>query len=141
VNVASFVGKLALLKNRQETMELVTSPSLSISELVGVVDQFVSDVTSQDHEEKGWPSSCYGMSKLAVIAYTKILARDEHRGGGGNGKEEEEEKKEGESEGERSVISVSVCPGWCQTDMSSQSGVRTAEEGGRFCSSSFIFID
>jgi len=29
------------------------------------------------HTEKGWPNTCYGTSKIGLIALTKVLARDE----------------------------------------------------------------
>ena len=46
------------------------------------------------------------MSKLGVIAMTKILAREE-----------------------RDIQINACCPGYCKTDMSGQKGGRPAEEG------------
>lgn len=34
--------------------------------------QFVGDVKAGRHQGGGWPNTCYGMSKLGVIAYTKV---------------------------------------------------------------------
>mmetsp|Transcript_22287 Transcript_22287/g.35352 ORF Transcript_22287/g.35352 Transcript_22287/m.35352 type:complete len:85 (+) Transcript_22287:3-257(+) len=52
------------------------------------------------------------MSKCGVIALTKILAREEAAAGSG-------------------VLINSVHPGYCVTDMTSQRGSRSAEEGAR----------
>jgi len=55
-----------------------------------------------------WGSSNYGFSKLALIAHTKLVAREETR-----------------------VRVNCCCPGWCATDMSSHSGPRSPAEGAR----------
>jgi carbonyl reductase 1 len=76
------------------------------------VEQFVNDVEAGCHQRNGWPDACYGISKLAVIAYTRVLALDLTKQG--------------------SKIRVNCCcPGWCATDMSSHRGQKTAEEGSR----------
>lgn len=41
------------------------------------MNKFIIDVESNQHEANGWPNTCYGMSKLGVIAMTKVLAREE----------------------------------------------------------------
>jgi carbonyl reductase 1 len=77
-------------------------------ELHTLVNQFEADVKSGQHMQQGWANSNYGLSKLAVIAATKIWARlfpD---------------------------ISVNACcPGYCKTDMTSQRGARDPAEGAR----------
>lgn len=37
-----------------------------------MMEAFVGDVNSGQHAAKGWPNTCYGMSKLGIIAYTKV---------------------------------------------------------------------
>lgn len=37
-----------------------------------MMEAFVDDVNSGQHAAKGWPNTCYGMSKLGIIAYTKV---------------------------------------------------------------------
>lgn len=37
-----------------------------------MMTDFVDDVKAERHGAKGWPNSCYGMSKLGLIAYTKV---------------------------------------------------------------------
>lgn len=37
-----------------------------------MMTEFVDDVKAERHDTKGWPGTCYGMSKLGLIAYTKV---------------------------------------------------------------------
>jgi carbonyl reductase 1 len=109
VNVASMAGHLKILKSPQ-LKERFTS-DLTIPELTQLVEQFVADVQGGVHAQKGWPNSNYGMSKLAVVAITKIFAAQEAQN--------------------PSMKINCCCPGWCATDMSSHSGPRSAEMGAR----------
>ena len=70
------------------------------------MNEFVTAVENNNHDARGWPNTCYGTSKLAVIALTKILARDEPN-----------------------ILVNACCPGYCATDMSSHKGPRPAEQG------------
>ena len=38
--------------------------------------KFQDDVASGNHEAQGWSNSNYGISKLGLIAYTLLLARE-----------------------------------------------------------------
>ena len=71
-----------------------------------IVSPFVTDVLGGVHAEKGWPSSCYGMSKLSLIAFSRALAA-----------------------AEPTIATTACCPGWCATDMSSHSGPKTPKQG------------
>jgi len=74
VNVASMMGKLDKLRSK-ELLQRFTSPSLALDELNDLMSNFINDVQSGKHNEKGWPNSCYCTSKLGVIAMTKVMAR------------------------------------------------------------------
>lgn len=37
-----------------------------------MMKEFVEDVKAGRQGSKGWPNTCYGMSKLGLIAYTKV---------------------------------------------------------------------
>lgn len=105
VNVASMAGHLKILKT-QALNEAFTSPSLTPEGLNDLMRGFVDDVEAGRHSPKGWPNTCYGTSKLGVVAFTKVLAREYP-----------------------SILSVCCCPGYVQTDMSSQGGSKTPAEG------------
>lgn len=108
VNVASQAGLLRILRNSQFRYNQFTNPALTLSELESLMNEFITDVKSGNHESKGWPNTCYGMSKLGVIAMTKVLSKNEPN-----------------------LLINCCCPGYCATDMSSHRGTRTAEEGAR----------
>ena len=107
INVASAAGRLAILKS-PEKRALFTSPTLQVPQLEALMREFVRDVEGGVHAERGWPNTCYGMSKLAIIALTRVLARQEPR-----------------------IMVNSVDPGYCATDQNAHQGFRSAEQGAR----------
>lgn len=107
VTVASMSGHLSHLRSKK-LQDQFTSASLTFPALNELVEKFESDVKSGAHVENGWGNSNYGMSKLAIIAATKIWARDNP-----------------------SIAINCCCPGYCKTDMSSHKGRREPSEGSR----------
>lgn len=108
VNVASMKGKLKEQLSAA-LQEQFSSPGLTREVLDDLVRKFEADVAAGQHQKEGWGNSNYGFSKLALIAYTKIAAREE-----------------------ADTMRVNACcPGWCSTDMGSQSGPRSASDGAR----------
>ena len=105
INVASAAGRLTILRS-QDLVDKFTSNTLTVSELSTLMEQFVIDVQKGSHEQKGWPNTCYGMSKLGIIALTKILAR--------------------ENEG---MLINSVDPGYCKTDQNNNQGTVDPADG------------
>jgi carbonyl reductase 1 len=103
-NVASEAGHLKTINH--ELQQKFQQSTLTISELNLMMNKFVEDVENKEHEKYGWPNSCYGISKLAVIALTKILAKENP-----------------------DLFVNACCPGYCSTDMSSHKGIKTAEQG------------
>jgi carbonyl reductase 1 len=107
VNVASMSGHLSQLQTH-ELRDKFTSKDLTMLELQELVNKFENDVQNGIHRQEGWGNSNYGMSKLAVIAATKIWAREEPG------------------------IKVNCCcPGYCKTDMSSHRGTRDPSDGAK----------
>ena len=105
VNVASAAGRLSILRTR-EKREFFTSGDLEVAALEQAMKDFVSDVKQGVHGDHGWPNTCYGTSKLGLIALTRVLARDEPG------------------------ISInSIDPGFCATDQNANQGVRSPEAG------------
>jgi carbonyl reductase 1 len=106
VSVASMAGRLSQLS--PELQARFSSPSLTMTDLAGLVQEFETAVADGTHQAKGWSSSNYGMSKLAVIAATKVWARQEP-----------------------GVKFFACCPGYCKTDMTSQRGGRDPADGAK----------
>eukprot|EP00591_Stephanopyxis_turris_P000779 CAMPEP_0195514774 /NCGR_PEP_ID=MMETSP0794_2-20130614/6057_1 /TAXON_ID=515487 /ORGANISM="Stephanopyxis turris, Strain CCMP 815" /LENGTH=298 /DNA_ID=CAMNT_0040643089 /DNA_START=31 /DNA_END=924 /DNA_ORIENTATION=+ len=109
VNVASMAGRLNQIKSK-ELRDQFSSSDLTLSELRNLVNDFENDVRSGVHSKKGWGSSNYGMSKLALIAATKVMAREEEGAG---------------------VKVNCLCPGYCDTDMTSHLGTKSAADGAK----------
>jgi len=105
INVASTAGSLNILKSNELKLKF-TSPTLTIDELNILMNQFIDDVKTNTYQEKGWPRSAYGISKVGVIALTYILARND-----------------------KNIFVNCCCPGFVKTDMSSQRGAKTPDEG------------
>lgn len=119
VCVASQSGRLAILDTDRAKQREVSSPDLTRARLLEMVRQFEADVQAGTHAAQGWPSTAYGMSKLALIAFGRVFAAEEARGAHGGA---------GDT---KPIWLASCCPGWCATDMSSHSGPRSAEHGAR----------
>lgn len=105
INVASAAGRLTILRS-QELVDKFTSNTLTEPQLSALMEQFVTDVQNGTHEERGWPNTCYGMSKLGIIALTKLLAR--------------------QNEG---MLINSVDPGYCKTDQNNNQGTVDPADG------------
>ena len=51
-------------------------PKLTRDQLVALVNEFIADVAAGRHTQNGWPTSAYRVSKAAINALARILARD-----------------------------------------------------------------
>ena len=109
VNVASMAGRLEQIQSK-ELRNRFKDPSLTVDELKSLVHKFETDVVDGTHFAKGWGRSNYSFSKLAIIAMTKVWAREE----AGN-----------------NIKINCCCPGYCDTDMTSHQGTRSPEEGAK----------
>lgn len=105
INIASSAGRLAILPSQQRRDDF-TSENLTLDILKEYMEEFIRDVQDGTHQRKGWPNTCYGASKVAIIAMTKIMARDESN-----------------------IMVNSVDPGYCATDQNNNQGYVPAERG------------
>lgn len=108
VNVSSSLGELSAYSSKLR--ERFLDPALDRERLAGLVNEFIHDVARGTHSEHGWPSSAYGVSKAAMNAYTRILAKEL---------------------APRGVLVNSVCPGWVRTDMGGPGAARDVDMGAR----------
>jgi NAD(P)-dependent dehydrogenase (short-subunit alcohol dehydrogenase family) len=105
INMASYAGRLAILKS-DHLVQKFTDPQLTMPQLESLVHDFVAAVERGTHTQEGWPNTCYGLSKLAIISMTRVLARDYP-----------------------SIVCSSVDPGYCATDQNNHQGNRPASRG------------
>lgn len=98
-NVTSGLGELANLDATHQ--DLLRDPALTRDKLVEEIHAFVRAGGT------GWGTDAYGVSKAALNALSRILAR------------------------ELPAVRVnSTCPGWVRTDMGGRNAPRSVEEGG-----------
>lgn len=105
INIASSAGRLSILPS-QKRREAFSSDNLKMEELEGFMWDFIKAAKSGTHADEGWPNTGYGVSKVGIIAMTKLLARQNTR-----------------------VMVNSVDPGYCATDQNNNQGFIPAERG------------
>jgi len=107
IMMASSAGRLSQLS--PELQHRFSSSQLDRDELFQLVCKFQVDVANGRHRREGWGSNNYAFSKLALIAYTKVLAREE---------------------GPEMRVNA-CCPGYCNTELSGHKGPRPPDVGAR----------
>jgi len=123
INIASSAGRLGILRSQQK-VDLFTNPNLTLDQLDGYMNDFVKAAENGKHEE--WAGTCYGMSKLGIIAMTKILARDYNHN---NNNSSSSDAGADDSRSSSLLLVNSVDPGYCATDQNNNQGTRPAERG------------
>jgi NAD(P)-dependent dehydrogenase (short-subunit alcohol dehydrogenase family) len=114
VNVASEIGAWALHEMSNDLQNKYKSSTLTKQQLDTLLQDFISAIESKNLENLGYnaksPYLFYGASKAALIALTRIEAR--------------------QWSGAKNVLVLSVCPGYCATDLNNHGpGARSAELG------------
>ncbi|CAJ1969946.1 unnamed protein product [Cylindrotheca closterium] len=105
INIASSAGRLSILPS-QERRDAFSSETLELKELQGFMKDFVKAAKDGTHKEQGWPNTGYGVSKVGIIAMSKIFARKYPK-----------------------MMINTVDPGYCQTDQNDNQGFVPPERG------------
>eukprot|EP00474_Spongospora_subterranea_P008865 CRZ09323.1 hypothetical protein [Spongospora subterranea] len=108
VNVSSTMSCNALSGCQKSLQDQFLDPNLTIDKLSKLLEQFIHDVKDTTWSEKGWPKSCYGVSKIGVSMLTRIMARDQDKS---------------------QILINCCCPGWVRTDMTGPQAHLTPDEG------------
>ncbi|MFS7931694.1 putative (+)-neomenthol dehydrogenase [Helianthus anomalus] len=110
VNVTSGYGHLYWFHNEKFIEELQDIDNLTEERIDETIQWFLSDFKAGKLKENGWPLtvSAYKVSKAALNAYTRLMARKHEK-----------------------ILVNCVHPGYVITDMTSQTGALTAEEGAK----------
>jgi NAD(P)-dependent dehydrogenase (short-subunit alcohol dehydrogenase family) len=106
VMVSSGMGELSVLGSALRRR--FSDAELTRAGLRELTREFVDAVQSGAHQKQGWPSNAYRVSKVALNAFTRILAREL---------------------GATSIRVNAVCPGWVRTRMGGTGAERSPEEG------------
>jgi NAD(P)-dependent dehydrogenase (short-subunit alcohol dehydrogenase family) len=110
VMVSSGMGKLSSLGPSLRAR--FGDPALTRAGLLALVDSFVRDVRGGVHGRSGWPSSAYSVSKIAMNALARVLAREL-------------------GSDPRGIVVNAADPGWVRTRMGGQSAPVSVEDGAR----------
>nr|XP_023891896.1 (+)-neomenthol dehydrogenase-like [Quercus suber] len=111
VNVSSSAGKMSNIVNEWARGVLTDPNNLTEENVEEVLSEFLKDFKEGSLETKGWghSSSAYVLSKAALNAYTKILAKRYP-----------------------SFCINCVCPGFVKTDINCNTGKVPVEEGAAY---------
>lgn len=105
INIASSAGRITILPSVDRRSQFL-SESLTLEELEFFMREFVRDAQDGSHTSKGWPNTGYGVSKVGIVAMTRILARENPQ-----------------------MMVNSVDPGYCRTDQNNNQGIVSPERG------------
>src|SRR5881396_45754 len=107
VMVSSGLGELSTLG--RDLRPQFADPSLTRPALDSLVSSYLASLEAGETKRSGWPSA-YSVSKVALNALTRILARELSP---------------------RGIRVNAVCPGWVRTDMGGRGATRSVPVGGR----------
>ncbi|KAL8106768.1 hypothetical protein AgCh_023513 [Apium graveolens] len=110
VNVSSNYSELKWIYNEKVKSELNDVENLTEENIDEILKWFLKDFKENSLKANGWPItvSAYKLSKAAINAYTRLLARKFPN-----------------------MLINCVHPGYCQTNITSETGPLTPEEGAR----------
>ena len=109
IMTSSIAGLLGDKIKDEEIRKTLLDPKLTLNGVEKILSDFRERVTKdKSMKDAPYKASAYGMSKVAMSAYSRILAQ---------------------SEAKRGVFVAAYCPGWCVTYMTSGKGNRTAVQG------------
>lgn len=110
VNVSSLRSELRRVPNEGIRAELSDVEKLDEEKIENVLERFLEDLKEGRLEAGGWPMmlSAYSMSKVALNAYTRVMARRYPE-----------------------MRINCVHPGFVKTDINWNTGVETTEEGAK----------
>ncbi|KAK1407436.1 hypothetical protein QVD17_39052 [Tagetes erecta] len=110
VNVSSNYGDLHWFHSEELKQELHDIENLNEERIDEIIQCFLRDFKAAKLQENGWPMTCsaYKVSKATLNAYTRLMARKF-----------------------QNILINAVHPGYVVTNMTSHTGILTAEEGAK----------
>lgn len=106
VMVSSGMGELSAFA--PPLRDRFLDPALDRDGVERLAQAFLEHVRRGEHEQRGWPSSAYRVSKALMNALVRLLAGPLR---------------------EHGILVNAVCPGWVRTDLGGGAAPRSVEEG------------
>ncbi|KAH9329395.1 hypothetical protein KI387_001503, partial [Taxus chinensis] len=114
VNVSSHLGQLERAKNATLIQQMTDIDNLTEEKIDAFVECFLDDFKLGNFSSRGWPQtySAYTISKVALNAYSRVLAQD----------------LSNRPEGQQIYVN-SMAPGFVKTDINRNAGIFSPAEG------------
>ncbi|XP_069129038.1 carbonyl reductase [NADPH] 1-like [Argopecten irradians] len=111
VNMSSVAAQWSIVKCSADIQARLKDAANTTPKLKAMVQEFVEAAQNGEHIKQGWADMAYGVSKIAMTILTFIqhreLCKDSRRG----------------------IIINCCCPGYVKTDLTSNQGQKTPEQG------------
>ena len=75
VNVASMIGHLG--SNYSDSTKKRFLDAKSVEDVNKLMEDFTEAVATNEYRSQGWPGAAYAVSKAGMIAFTKVIAREQ----------------------------------------------------------------
>ena len=110
INIVSRLGLLCRLPSPELKQRILKIEK--IEQLTQIVNEYISACENGTNEKEGFSVTAYEMSKLALIYLTKL-----------------QQKLINMDKTRKNILIYSVCPGYCKTDLTKETGIITPDEG------------
>ncbi|XP_033743359.1 carbonyl reductase [NADPH] 1-like [Pecten maximus] len=111
VNMSSMAAQWSIVKCSSDIQARFKDATITTLQLKALVQEFIDAAQTGDHVSQGWADMAYGVSKIAMTILTfiqhRVLSQDSRPG----------------------IVINSCCPGYVQTDLTSNQGKKTPEQG------------
>ena len=111
VNLSSIISVSSLFQCSPELQKVFRSGAISEEELSLKMNEFVAAAQNHVHEEKGWPNTAYGVSKIGVTVMSRIHARWFRE------------------QGKNDILLNACCPGLVRTSLAFPGAPKSPDEG------------
>lgn len=111
ITVSSDLSLISLKDCREDVQAFFKSNDLTENDLNAKMKEFVDTAQTETHKEAGFNAHAYGMSKLGVNAFTRLMAKHVN------------------DYGQKGILINCCCPGWVRTSMGGQNATYSPHQG------------
>ncbi|XP_052237898.1 carbonyl reductase [NADPH] 3-like [Dreissena polymorpha] len=111
VHLSSRSGSFTAARCSKALQTRFLDPELSMLKIEQLMNEFVESAKADIHKTNGWHDSAYGTTKIGVTLMTYV------------------QQREFSADSRPDIVVNSCCPGFVVTDLTSQRGTKTIDEG------------